>query len=94
MIVEPLSAFMHDILDKRNDNNAEAKKLFEHLAELRGWNSDIELQSEIAVKFSRMVMDLFVGGITDVYDIEYETHDTEEAFRLLDKYKLVVVEVA
>jgi hypothetical protein len=41
-----------------------------------------------------MVMDLFVGGITDVYDIEHETHDTEEAFRLLDKYKLVVVEVA
>jgi hypothetical protein len=94
IIVEPLSAFMHDIVDKRNDNRAEAKKLFERLSELREWNSDIELQSEIAVKFSRMVMDLFVGGITDVYDIDHGTHNVEEAFRLLDKYKLVVVEVA
>jgi len=94
MIVEPLSAFMNDIQDKRNDNRAEAKKLFEQLSELREWNSDIELQSEIAVKFSRMVMDLFVGGITDVYDIEYETHNVEEAFRLSDEYMLVVVEVA
>jgi hypothetical protein len=38
-------------------------------------------------------MDLFVGGITVVYNIEYETHDVEEAFRLADEYKLVVVEV-
>ena len=78
---------------KRNDNKLEAKKLFEHLAELRAFYSDIELQSEIAIKFSRMVMDFFVGGITDVYDIDYNTHDIDEALSHPDDYMLVVVEV-